>query len=188
MVDVHGLLMCPPSLYCILFYTVIVAYKGVKTRSFLFSAEEVQRFRKIYLLCVFFMCFETHKLPIFSCYRLFQGCCHFVSWMWTLQHCIINSLGILTTPLWHILIHQFLQYPQSISFCLFCKPCVAWFRLDPAPLPARASMSLDQIDESGPDELEPLGRWDPHHGMLCCINSLSVTMYVLPVWSLHSFY
>ena len=87
------------------------------------SAEEVQSLKKKnYLLSVYFVCFETHKLPIFSCYRLFQGCCHFVSWMWTLQHCIINWLGILTTLLWHI--HQFLQYPWSISFCLFCNSCM----------------------------------------------------------------
>lgn len=88
----------------------------------LFSAEEVQRFKKKLSSLCFVMCFETHELPIFSCYRLFPGCCHFVSWMWTLQHCIINWLGILTTLLWHI--HQFLQYPQFISFCLFFTPCM----------------------------------------------------------------
>ncbi|XP_023706983.1 piezo-type mechanosensitive ion channel component isoform X4 [Cryptotermes secundus] len=34
-------------------------------------------------------------------------------------------------------------------------------RLDPVPLPARASTSLDQIDESTPDEVEPLGSQQP---------------------------
>jgi hypothetical protein len=40
MVEVHGSLMCPPFMYCIVFYSVIVVYKGIKMRSFSYDSTK----------------------------------------------------------------------------------------------------------------------------------------------------
>jgi len=41
MVKVHGSLMCPPSLYCILFFSVIIVYKGIKARFFSYNSTKI---------------------------------------------------------------------------------------------------------------------------------------------------